>query len=171
MLIHLHCGHHYIDVYLLVLGLQSKIWGPSIREGGSGPANPLNNFWYVLNWLLILCLFCSALLSTDSWMESVIKKQLEKKGKTNMELIATTMDPFLEVTHYFSQPWLRWEDCPNPIPWWGVGFLLSPHIQGFNLLLVSTWRPGSSDDGLWLLLGYPSNGMHSWEVVFSFSPY
>ena len=116
MLIH-HRGHPYIDMCLIVPGLQSKIRDSSIKEEGGGPANPLDNFWYVLNRRLILCLFSSALLSTDSWM---VKKRLEKKGKTNTELIATTTDPFLEVNHYFSQPWLRREDCPNPIPWWEV---------------------------------------------------
>jgi hypothetical protein len=55
-------------------------------------------------------------------MELAIKKRQEKKGKTSQP-IATTTDPFLEINHYFSQPRLRREDCPNPIPWWGVGFL------------------------------------------------
>ena len=29
-------------------------------------------------------------------------------------------DPFEELNRYLKQPRLRREDCPNPIPWWGV---------------------------------------------------
>ena len=55
-------------------------------------------------------------------MESAIKKRQEKKGKTSQPA-ATPTDPFLEINRYFAQPRLRREDCPNPIPWWGVCFL------------------------------------------------
>jgi hypothetical protein len=55
-------------------------------------------------------------------MESAIKKRQEKKGKT-IQPAATPTDPFLEINRYFAQPRLRREDCPNPIPWWGVRFL------------------------------------------------
>ena len=93
-------------------------------------------------------------------MELAIKKRQEKKGKTINIPIPTTTDPFLEINHYFSQPQLRREDCPNPIPWWGVGLSVLSCYIGFNHLLVPTWGSGSSDDGS-QLLGYSGNNMHS----------
>ena len=54
-------------------------------------------------------------------MESLIKKKKKKKGKSvNQELVPVNMDPFAELNRYFIQPRLKREDCPNPIPWWGV---------------------------------------------------
>lgn len=102
--------------------------------------------------------FLLALLSTDSWMESAIKKRQEKKGKSSQP-IATTTDPFLEINRYFAQPRLRREDCPNPIPWWGVHFSVLLYYPGFNHLLVSTWGSSSSDDGS-RLLGHSGNHLY-----------
>ena len=79
-------------------------------------------------------------------MESTIKKRQVKKGKTSQPT-ATTTDPFLEINRYLSQLRLRREDCPNLIPWWGVGIPILSYYLHFNLLLVSTWDSGSSDDG------------------------
>ena len=63
-----------------------------------------------------------ALSSTDAWMENMIKKK-EKKGKAT-EIVTESsdngLDPFEEYNRYIKQPWLNWDDCPNPISWWGV---------------------------------------------------
>ena len=64
-----------------------------------------------------------ALSSTDAWMESLIKKK-EKKGKATetvaQESSDNGIDPFEEYNRYIKQPGLMWDDCPNPISWWGV---------------------------------------------------
>jgi hypothetical protein len=74
----------------------------------------------------------TALSSMDSWMESLIKKKQKKKGQTQMTLSAESsygnMDPFEELEYYLKHPWLWQEDCPNPIPWWGV--CVFPHCCG-----------------------------------------
>ena len=52
----------------------------------------------------------------------MIKKKQMKKG-TLQELepgSESDRDPFEEVYRYLRRPRLRREDCPNPIPWWGV---------------------------------------------------
>ena len=45
-----------------------------------------------------------------------------KKGKplNSQPVSKSDGDPFEELNQYFKQPRLRHEDCPNPIPWWGV---------------------------------------------------
>ena len=66
-----------------------------------------------------------ALSSTDAWMENLIKKK-EKKGKGRatetaaQESSDNELDPFEEYNRYIKQPRLLRDDCPNPIPWWGV---------------------------------------------------
>jgi hypothetical protein len=50
-------------------------------------------------------------------MESMIKKKQKKKA------LAETMEdenPFEELERFLRHPRLRRQDCPNPIPWWGV---------------------------------------------------
>ncbi|KIL69004.1 hypothetical protein M378DRAFT_8428 [Amanita muscaria Koide BX008] len=65
----------------------------------------------------------SALLSTDAWMESLIKKKKQKKGKDrDSELVTQDTNPFEELHCYLKQPRLRREECTNPIPWWGHQF-------------------------------------------------
>jgi hypothetical protein len=103
-------------------------------------------------------------------MVLAIKKRQEKKGKKTSNTTTTTTDPFLEINRYFSQSWLRWEDCPNPISWWGVSLSVLFCYIGFNHVLVPTWRSSSSDDGM-RLFSYSSNNMHSREIVFSFGTY
>ena len=63
-----------------------------------------------------------ALPSTDSWIESMIKKKQKKKGnQLDPQLDSQSeTDPFEELNRYLKQPRMRREDCPNPIPWWGV---------------------------------------------------
>ena len=55
-------------------------------------------------------------------MENMIKKK-EKKGKAT-EIVTESsdngLDPFKEYNRYIKQPRLNWDDCPNPISWWGV---------------------------------------------------
>jgi hypothetical protein len=53
-------------------------------------------------------------------MESVIKKRQKKKGVTEAHDSRAKENPFEEVERYLKSPRLRREDCPNPIPWWGV---------------------------------------------------
>ena len=53
-------------------------------------------------------------------------KKKEKKGKGkapetfSQESSGIGLDPFEEYNQYIKQPWLRQDDCPNPISWWGV---------------------------------------------------
>ena len=61
-----------------------------------------------------------ALSSTDSWMETCIKKRKTKKGMSGAHGSQSKENPFEEIERFLKQPWLRREDCPNPIPWWGV---------------------------------------------------
>jgi hypothetical protein len=72
-------------------------------------------------------------------MESLIKKKQKKKGKVvNPELAPVNMDPFSELNHYLSQPRLKREDCPNPIPWWGVSspIFIAMHLSNYCLASV-----------------------------------
>jgi hypothetical protein len=57
-------------------------------------------------------------------MVSLIKKKQRKKGLDIDLDLASTVDPFVEIDRYLSQPCLRREDCPNPIPWWGVSIFV-----------------------------------------------
>ena len=63
-----------------------------------------------------------ALPSMDSWIESMIRKKQMKKGTplASQPASESNGDPFEELNRYLKQPRLRQEDCPNPIPWWGV---------------------------------------------------
>ena len=56
-------------------------------------------------------------------MESMIKKRQKKKDQSEgltPQLLFGELDPFEELYRYLKKPRLRREDCPNPIPWWGV---------------------------------------------------
>jgi hypothetical protein len=56
-------------------------------------------------------------------MESLIKKKQKKKGKSLPLLsqrVSENPDDFEELNRYLKRPRLRREECPNPIPWWGV---------------------------------------------------
>jgi len=57
-------------------------------------------------------------------MESLIRKKQKKKGLSqafsSQSDLGTNLDPFEEIYRYLKQARLRREDCPNPIPWWGV---------------------------------------------------
>ena len=46
-----------------------------------------------------------------------------KKGKllASQPVSESKKDQFEELKQYLDQPQLKWKDCPNPIPWWGVG--------------------------------------------------
>ena len=46
-----------------------------------------------------------------------------KKGKllASQPVSESKKDQFEELKRYLDQPWLKRKDCPNPIPWWGVG--------------------------------------------------
>jgi hypothetical protein len=63
-------------------------------------------------------------------METMIKKKQRKKGlEIDSDLASKTDNPFVEIDRYLSQPCLKREDCPNPIPWWGVSlFNMLHHI-------------------------------------------
>jgi hypothetical protein len=61
-----------------------------------------------------------ALFSTDTWMEDLIKKKRGKSGKSLLPSLQPEEDEFEELYRFLRQPRLRREDCPNPIPWWGV---------------------------------------------------
>ena len=52
----------------------------------------------------------------------MIKKKQMKKGTplASQPISESNQDPFEEINRYLKQPRLRREDCPNPIPWWGV---------------------------------------------------
>jgi hypothetical protein len=52
----------------------------------------------------------------------MIKKKQKKKGTPlALRLVSESeTDPYEELKRYLKQPWLRRDDCPNPIPWWGV---------------------------------------------------
>lgn len=52
-------------------------------------------------------------------MEDLIKKRQEKKGKS-LPSSRAEEDEFEEIYRFLRKPRLRREDCPNPIPWWGV---------------------------------------------------
>ena len=60
------------------------------------------------------------LSSTDLWMESVIKKRQKKKGLPAADTSESERNSFEKIERYLKQPRLCREDCPNPIPWWGV---------------------------------------------------
>ena len=53
----------------------------------------------------------------------MIKKKQMKKGKllASQLVSESEKDQFEELKQYLDQPWLKQKDCPNPIPWWGVG--------------------------------------------------
>jgi len=53
-------------------------------------------------------------------MENLIKKRQEKKGKLLPSSSPAVEDEFEEIYRFLRKPRLRREDCPNPIPWWGV---------------------------------------------------
>jgi len=56
-------------------------------------------------------------------MESQIKKRLKKKGNSlplSSRPLPENLDDYEELNWYLRKPRLRQEDCPNPIPWWGV---------------------------------------------------
>jgi hypothetical protein len=64
----------------------------------------------------------------------LIKKKQKKKGRTiDPEPAHVNMDPFSELNRYLSQPRLRREDCPNPVPWWGVSTIIfiDVHLSNF----------------------------------------
>jgi hypothetical protein len=49
------------------------------------------------------------------------KKQMKKGTQLASEpVLESNKDPFEEIHRYLKQPRLRREECPNPIPWWGV---------------------------------------------------
>ena len=52
----------------------------------------------------------------------MIQKKQKKKGMPlgSEADLKTKRDPFEELNRYLEQPRLRRNDCPNPIPWWGV---------------------------------------------------
>jgi len=59
----------------------------------------------------------------DEWMESLIKKKQKKKGNSlplSSQPVPENMDDFEELNRFLRQPRLKREECPNPIPWWGV---------------------------------------------------
>ena len=60
-----------------------------------------------------------------TWMEDLIKKWQEKKGKSLLPSLQPEEDEFEEIYWFLRKPRLRREDCPNPIPWWGVSDDLS----------------------------------------------
>ena len=66
----------------------------------------------------------TALPSTDSWMESRIKKRQKQKGISKTTKAQSHENPFEELERFLRHPRLRQEDCPNPIPWWGVSILV-----------------------------------------------
>jgi hypothetical protein len=87
-----------------------------------------------------------ALSSTDTWMESMIKKKQQKKGKSTMldpHLVAGHIDPLEELQRYLLQPRLRREDCPNPIPWWGVSNCVFACFVGLMLSVSINWNTQS----------------------------
>jgi hypothetical protein len=63
-----------------------------------------------------------ALSSTDDWMEAAIRKRQKKKGLSQVQ--SDSEDPFEEINQYLRLLRVRREDCPNPIPWWGVSILI-----------------------------------------------
>ena len=74
-------------------------------------------------------------------MESMIKKKRRKKGKTytlDPDLTAGHVEPLEELQRYLCQPRLRREDCPNPIPWWGVSTFISYVMLALFYPLAST---------------------------------
>jgi hypothetical protein len=50
-------------------------------------------------------------------MESIIKKKQKKKAIADAQV---NENPFEELERFLRHPRLRRQDCPNPIPWWGV---------------------------------------------------
>ena len=61
--------------------------------------------------------------STAVWMESLIKKKQDKKGKSlllSSQPVPESMDDFEELNRYLRKPRLTRAECPNAIPWWGV---------------------------------------------------
>jgi hypothetical protein len=75
-------------------------------------------------------------------MESLIKKKQRKMGlDVDPDLAMAAVDPLVEIDRYLSQPCLRREDCPNPIPWWGVSVFVLCHVTySTNICFLST-RP------------------------------
>jgi hypothetical protein len=56
----------------------------------------------------------------------MIRKKQTKKGTlpASQPVSENEGDPFEELNRYLRQPRLRREDCPNPIPWWGVSNII-----------------------------------------------
>ena len=53
-------------------------------------------------------------------MENLIKKRQEKKEKLLLPPSPAVEDEFEEIYRFLRKSRLRRENCPNPIPWWGV---------------------------------------------------
>jgi hypothetical protein len=82
-------------------------------------------------------------------MESLIRKQQKKKRMANANNTQSDTNPFEEVERYFKHPRLRRQDCPNPIPWWGVSTIaliffdcIDTNYTSFNsnIRLSALWR-------------------------------
>jgi hypothetical protein len=63
-------------------------------------------------------------------MEDLIKKKRGKSGKFLLPSLQPEEDEFEELYRFLRQPRLRREDCPNPIPWWGVSNILFRVFNG-----------------------------------------
>ena len=68
--------------------------------------------------MFILSLFVSTLIY--GCMDGEHDKEKGKEGKSVTESSDNGLDPFEEYNRYIKQPQLNWDDCPNPISWWGV---------------------------------------------------
>lgn len=114
--------------FFLVSYLQGQVW--SISENANCSSICICSYWFFTSffWLSMwYWLFSLALSSTDAWMEKLIKKKQQKKGRSTLTLESSNenLDPFEEFHRYLRQSRLRRDDCPNPIPWWGVSSFLS----------------------------------------------
>ena len=81
-------------------------------------------------------------------MESMIKKKQRKKGQSAVldpDLATGQVDPFDKLQRYLRQPRLRREDCPNPIPWWGVSNFVFSYYVGLILSTSINWSTQSFD--------------------------
>jgi hypothetical protein len=59
----------------------------------------------------------------------MIKKKQKKKGMLASHPVSENEeDPFKELKQYLEQPRMQRKDCPNPIPWWGVGNFFFPTV-------------------------------------------
>ena len=96
---------------------------PIASASTSGPSKIL--FIYLFIWYILINSI--ALLSTDSWMEKLIRK---KKKKDRTEVLYSE-NPFEEIERYFKLLRLWREDCPNPIPWWGVSCILFNFLKSY----------------------------------------